>query len=77
MLTYSFNSQHSRIKNIPKGLQFGRIDPHTIKQSNNNNRRITKIVIMIIMVIILIKIITILVIVIIIISIVMEMIIPT
>ena len=74
MLTYSFNSQHSRIKNIPKGLQFGRIDPHTIKQSNNNNRRITKIVIMII---ILIKIITILVIVIIIISIVMEMIIPT
>ena len=27
MLTYSFNSQHPRVKNLPKEVPSGRIDP--------------------------------------------------
>ena len=44
MLTYSFNSQHRKVKNLPKGLHSGRISPLltdkkkvTIKNNNKNS----------------------------------------
>ena len=54
MLTYTFNSQHPRVKNQPKGGPYGQIGPRITKKKigNNNDKMITKIVIIIIKIII-------------------------
>ena len=54
MLTYSFNSQHLTVKNLPKGLPTGCIGQRTktkqqLKSNNNNIDKRIKKVIMIIM----------------------------
>ena len=42
MLTYSFNSQHPRVKNLPKELLSGQIGPRTKKKTHTHTKQKTQ-----------------------------------